>query len=76
MKAKFTYSDYGTPDTCPDYTEHSGQVVEVVRRCTSEECDDVCQPMYRIKAEDGWVGHASSSELKFVRTDSKNRRRV
>lgn len=63
-KKTFIYPNYGTPDGCPDYTAHSGQVVTVVRQATNEECDPECQPMYVIRAEDGWEGHANSSELK------------
>ncbi len=63
MKRIFTYPNYGTPDTHPDYTAHSGQTVEILRQLTDEECDPECQPMYFIRADDGWEGHAHVSEL-------------
>lgn len=63
MKSKFTYPDYGTPNTRPEYTAHSGQEVFVVRQLTDDECDPECQPMYLIRASDGWEGHVDESEL-------------
>ena len=62
---QFNYPDYGTPDSHPDYTAHSGQAVVVVRQLTNAECDLECQPMYLIKAQDGWEGHANNSELQI-----------
>jgi len=64
----FTYPDYGTPDGHPEHTAHSGQVVTVVRQLTNKECDPECQPMYRIKADDGWEGDANGSELTDTKT--------
>ena len=61
---RFVYPDYGTPDTYPDYTAHSGQNVIVQRCLTNKECDPECQPMFEIKADDGWVGTAHEIELK------------
>ena len=63
LTALFTYPNYGTPDGHPDYTAHSGQTVEIVRQCTDDECEPGCQPMWLIKADDGWTGHANGSEL-------------
>jgi hypothetical protein len=62
-KQRFTYPDFGTPDEHPDYTAHSGQMVSVIRRLTDTECDPESGPMYEIRAEDGWIGHAHESEL-------------
>ena len=45
------------------YTEHSGEVVEVIRQMTLEEVEEDCQPMYLIKANDGWMGHCDPHEL-------------
>lgn len=60
---KFNYPNHGTPDGYPDYTAHSGQDVVVVRQLTDEECDPACQPMFRIRASDGWEGSACEDEL-------------
>ncbi len=70
-KYLFTYPDYGTPDLHPDYTAHSGQMVEVVRPLRDEECDPACQPMFEITSEDGWVGHVHASELGGDPTESE-----
>ena len=60
----FRYPYYGTPDGHPDYTAHRGQIVTVERQLTNKECDPECQPMWKIRASDGWTGSAHSSELK------------
>ena len=60
---RFDYPNFGTPDGHPDYTAHNGQNVEVVRQLNDDECDPECQPMYLIRASDGWEGHADRSEL-------------
>jgi hypothetical protein len=60
---RFTYPNYGTPDGYPEYTAHSGQLVAVIRQLTLEECDAKCQPMYLVRAADGWEGHVNGSEL-------------
>ena len=65
---RFTYPNYGTPDTHPDYTAHSGQRVKIIRQLTNAECDPECQPTYRVKAKDGWIGTAHASELRAVKT--------
>lgn len=64
--AKFNYPPEFT--TLPDYTAHSGQVVEVVRVLTPAEFDDEdSEPtMYRIRAADGWEGDAWESELELI----------
>jgi hypothetical protein len=64
---RFTYPNYGTPDTHPDYTAHSGQIVTIERQLTNKECDPECQPSFQVKAADGWVGTAHSSELRHVK---------
>lgn len=66
MPCIFTYPDYGQPDMHPDYTAHSGQTVYVVRKLTNKECDPECQPMYVIRASDGWEGHARLDELDLL----------
>lgn len=63
---RFTYPNYGTPDTHPEYTAHSGRKVVVLRQLTDKECDPECQPMWKIRAADGWIGHAHSSELRTL----------
>jgi hypothetical protein len=62
-KATFRYPDYGTPDSHPDYTAHSGQVVEIERQLSPEEVDAECGPMFRIRAKDGWTGDVNRDEL-------------
>ena len=64
-KATFNYPDFGTPDGFPEYTAHSGQEVEVIRQLTDDEADPEVQPMYEIRATDGWTGHVDGSELEF-----------
>lgn len=52
--------------TLPEYTAHTGQRVNVVRRLFAEEADGPdrgCEQMYRIRAADGWEGDAFESEL-------------
>ena len=66
-KYRFTYPNYGTPDTHPDYTAHSGQVVTIERQLTNAECDPECQPMFKVVAADGWTGSAHASELRHVK---------
>lgn len=61
---RFTYPNYGTPNSHPDYTAHSGQKVRVLRQLTDKECNPECQPMWRVVAADGWIGTACSSELR------------
>lgn len=51
--------------TLPEYSAHRGALVEVIRALRPDEYDNECEdPMYEIKAADGWVGHAFESELK------------
>lgn len=59
-KLQFNYPYYGTPDTCPEYTAHSGQVVKVLRQLAFEETET---EMYEVEAEDGWKGHVNRDEL-------------
>lgn len=60
-KYRFTYPNYGTPNGYLDYTEHSGQIVTIIRKLSKEESDNI---MYEIKAKDGWKGHADAGELR------------
>lgn len=62
MQALFIYPDFGTPDCYPDYTAHSGQLVEVGAEVEHEcETDD---RLFEVYAPDGWRGHAWASELR------------
>lgn len=63
MTYKFVYPNYGTPDSHPDYTAHSGCVVTVERQLTDKECDPENGPAYWVHAADGWCGNAHASEL-------------
>lgn len=67
---RFTYPNYGTPETHPDYREHSNQIVTIERQLTNNECDPECQPSYLVKADDGWVGTAHASELHKVKPET------
>ena len=53
--------------TLPDYTAHAGFEVEIVREATPDESDHhfdpELEPLYLIKASDGWEGFAFESEL-------------
>jgi len=49
--------------TLPLYSEHRGEVVTVVRPLTDKEYDYEGDPMYRVRAADGWEGFAWESEL-------------
>ena len=64
---RFTYPNYGTPDGHPDYTAHSNQIVVIERQLTNKECDPECQPMWKIRAKDGWTGSAHSCELRAIK---------
>lgn len=65
MKKLFVYSNFGTPDIYPDYTAHSGQVVEVVRDVSEELYPDeeYNDKMFLVRAADGWEGYVWESEL-------------
>lgn len=67
-RRRFVYPEAFTSlfPSLPDYTAHNGHIVTVVRQLTDEECDPECQPVYEIKADDGWVGHAFADELEDV----------
>lgn len=58
-KVLFTYPDYGTSDSYPEYTAHSGQIVTIVGFADSR--------LYKVKAEDGWEGNAVPDELSIIR---------
>jgi len=49
--------------TLTDYTAHAGQTVTVLRQLTDDKCDPECQPIWLIRADDGWEGHANNDEL-------------
>lgn len=59
----FNYPNFGTPDSFPDYTAHRGADVTVTRQLSDAECDPECQPMFEVRADDRWTGHADASEL-------------
>ena len=61
---KIYYFDYPVEFvTLPDYSAHRGQRVTVIRQLTDDECDPDSEPMWRIRATDGWTGDASDYEL-------------
>lgn len=47
--------------TLPEYTAHAGQVVQVVGKVPREPYQ--LEPMFKIRALDGWEGFAFESEL-------------
>jgi len=61
MKRKFHYPENFT--TLPDYSEHRGQMVEVIRPLTRDEYTFEGEAMFLIRAADGWEGEAYRSEL-------------
>ena len=62
QKATFEYPKEFT--SLPDYTAHAGQVVTVVRELSADdEYEFLGDPMYRVRADDGWEGDAWGSEL-------------
>ena len=69
-KYRFTYPDYGTPNNYPDYTEHSGQVVTVLRKLPKQ--DEGVLPMYEVEARDGWIGNVFGCELRKVHSKDRS----
>ena len=64
FNARFDYPEQFT--TMPEYSAHRGQVVTVLRRANLQEADGPeqgCDQMYWIRALDGWLGMAFSTEL-------------
>lgn len=62
MKRVFNYPKEFT--TLPDYSQHRGQTVEVIRPLVrGVEYDYITEGMYLVQAQDGWQGHAFYSEL-------------
>jgi hypothetical protein len=59
---KFTYPNFESPDSYPEYTAHSGQIVTVMDKLAPPEVDEEVN-IYTIKAEDGWEGQAHLDEL-------------
>ncbi len=60
-KAIFNYPIEFT--TLPEYSKRRGRLVTIVRQLTLEECDEENQPMFEIKDNEGWTGHAFNDEL-------------
>ena len=53
----------------PEYTAHAGWQVVVLRELTEDEYDNADpdrERMFKIQAEDGWVGDAFESELEEI----------
>ena len=54
--------------TLPEYTAHAGRAVMVLRALDETEADppspdDGIEPMFKVRAADGWEGSAYESEL-------------
>lgn len=58
---RFDYPSQFT--TLPDYTAHANQSVVVLRPLSDEEYTNEGDPMYAIRASDGFEGAAWESEL-------------
>lgn len=54
--------------TLPDYTEHNGQVVEIIRPLVDgEEYDrEEGDEMFLVSASDGWEGNVYQNELEEI----------
>jgi hypothetical protein len=65
-RAIFNYPTHFT--TLPEYTKHAGQEVEVLDQLVPPEVDGNPddEPMFNIRAADGWTGKAFASELKDI----------
>lgn len=64
-KARFNYPPEFT--TMPDHTAHAGQIVTVLeRKADAEAAAGLNEYVYKIQAEDGWLGEAFESELEPV----------
>lgn len=57
-RVRFNYPEMFT--TLPEYTARAGDIVTVVQLLESD-CED--DPIYKIRADDGWEGSAWESEL-------------
>lgn len=67
----FNYPRKSTTLPDPDYTAHSGQQVMVIAKVSLEEYDPHWaspegEPMFKIRADDGWCAFAWQSELSEV----------
>jgi hypothetical protein len=66
----FLYPIYGEPDSCPDYSAHSCQPVTIVRAMQyHEEYENMGDPLYVVRATDGWEGEVWESELHAIDYD-------
>lgn len=55
--------------TLPDYTAHAGKPVRVVRELTADEAEPGgpdMEQMFRVQAQDGWIGDAWAGELEPI----------
>lgn len=50
----------------PILDNHSGQEVRIVRQLTDDECDIECQPMYKVKFDDGFIYDVFGDELEEI----------
>jgi hypothetical protein len=63
VTARFNYPPEFT--SLPDHTAHGGQIVEILCLVPKHQYDFEGEPMFRIRACDGWEGDAWLSELDF-----------
>lgn len=65
---RFAYPIYFK--TLPDYSEHRGHIVTVLRELGPEESDHHVVPeleiLWKVQAADGWIGNAFDSELEPI----------
>lgn len=69
-KYRFTYPNYGNPDSYPEYTAHSGQIVTVLRKL---EPNKYHEHLYEVQAEDGWKGSVVSDDLRKYKEPKKKK---
>ena len=68
---RFAYPEAFT--TLPEYSAHRGQYVTVLRLAdpAADQVDPESMPVYIIRANDGWIGHADECELESIVGASK-----
>lgn len=73
MKAVFNYPTKFV--TLPEYSAHRGCIVEVLRELGPDESDHHIdpnlEPVFHIRASDGWEGNAFKSELRLIEEKTK-----
>jgi len=58
---RFVYSASGKAVSFPDHTEHSHQLITIVKRLNEPNTE--VPPMYSVRADDDWIGVVFEDEL-------------